>query len=97
MFKVHCVACRCQRKASEENGAQVLVSGFKLGLKITRRTSEMIEREQINVLCQVCNVESRTTITFGDDTEHPEDFFLRCPNCDNTESGSLPAQTFDTK
>jgi len=55
----------------------------------------MIEREQVNVLCQVCNVESRTIITFGEDAEHPEDFFLWCPSCNNTESGSLPAQTFD--
>ena len=55
----------------------------------------MIEREKVNVLCQVCNVESRTTITFGADMEHHEDFFLRCPNCANTESGSLPVQTFE--
>ena len=55
----------------------------------------MIEREQVNVLCHVCNVETETEITFGEDAEHPEDFFLQCPSCDNTESGSLPAQTFD--
>jgi len=34
MFKVHCVACGCQRNASEENGAQVLVLGFKSGFKL---------------------------------------------------------------
>ena len=93
MFKVHCVACRCQRKASEENDAQ----GFKSGFKLTRRASKMIEREKVNVLCHVCNVETAAVMTFGEDAKHPEDFFLRCPSCDNTESGSLPAQTFKIK
>jgi len=57
----------------------------------------MIEREQVNVLCHVCNVETAAVMTFGEDAKHPEDFFLRCPSCDNTESGSLPAQTFKIK
>ena len=31
MFKVHYVASEGERKASEENGARVFKSGFKLG------------------------------------------------------------------
>jgi len=45
MFKVHYVASEGERKASEGNSAQGFKSGFKLGLKITRRASKMTTKE----------------------------------------------------
>lgn len=52
-------------------------------------------QRRVKVKCHLCKGESVATMRFGEDSKNPDDFELDCPKCDNWETGSLPAQSFD--
>ena len=56
---------------------------------------ENIEIRRVEVKCHVCKRNSITNLTLGTIKDHPEDFEIRCNNCDNWELGSLPLQGFE--
>jgi len=56
---------------------------------------ENIEIRRAEVKCHVCKSNSITNLTLGTIKDRPEDFEIRCNNCDNWESGSFPLQSFE--
>jgi hypothetical protein len=55
------------------------------------------EIQKVTAYCHLCHTEHETELAFGEDRKYPEDFAIECgnPECNNCESGSLPAQTFN--
>lgn len=51
--------------------------------------------DHVRVRCHVCKLEHDNTMVFGTDKRYPDDFFIACKHCGNTEEGSQPAQFFD--
>lgn len=54
----------------------------------------MAYKRKEKVKCLECNEVSTVEIVFGENKQYPEEFYIKCPECDNWESGTLPIQGF---
>ena len=54
----------------------------------------MVKKEEIFVHCLICDVASTAIVETDFNPKYPDDFFIECPHCSNTEEGAYPFQTF---
>jgi hypothetical protein len=51
--------------------------------------------DKVTVKCGVCKNVVNTEMRYGLNLKYEDDFEIKCPKCDNFETGTPPLQSFD--
>ncbi|GAB6427465.1 hypothetical protein bcgnr5372_37330 [Bacillus luti] len=51
--------------------------------------------DKVTVICLDCKTKQENKMYYGESKKYPDDFYMKCTDCNNWEEGSAPPQSFD--